>query len=370
MAAAIFYGINAFVLFAVLGSLVFWTRRLIHRLKSGASLPPLVAMKPRESPRWSVGEFILMFGLMILSFAGLSYAANKVGWVKPPVAVEVDSVAEPLTAAPGDQATAEDAPDLLPLLAINTFAGAIAMGITLIWLITISGCTLSHVGLKMHSADVQLGLKGAFWFIPPVLLISMFASMMIPYEHPVLDTLAANKVFGTWLMLFVSTAMIVPAVEEFMFRVLLQGGLQRIADNQHAGSKIADSQAVGAPGDELDRQAVLQLSPEDRPDSWVADAYQPPTATSDATATPYETDSLWRPQSYWPIVVTSVFFALMHLGQGAAPIPLFFLSLGLGYLYRQSGSMIPPLIVHMILNGTTLAVEFSRMAAGIEPTGL
>ena len=60
-------------------------------------------------------------------------------------------------------------------------------------------------------------------------------------------------------------------------------------------------------------------------------------------------------------MITSVLFAGMHFGQGGAPIALFFLSIGLGYLYRQTGSMMPPLIVHVILNSTTMLVEFTRL---------
>ena len=62
----------------------------------------------------------------------------------------------------------------------------------------------------------------------------------------------------------------------------------------------------------------------------------------------------WEPVSYWPLIAASLIFALMHLGQGAAPIPLFLLSVGLGYLYRQTGSLIPCIVLHMILNSITL----------------
>jgi membrane protease YdiL (CAAX protease family) len=50
----------------------------------------------------------------------------------------------------------------------------------------------------------------------------------------------------------------------------------------------------------------------------------------------------------------------MHLGQGAAPIPLFFFSLGVGYLYRQTGRLWPCIIVHFLLNA------FSMIGFGLE----
>jgi hypothetical protein len=51
------------------------------------------------------------------------------------------------------------------------------------------------------------------------------------------------------------------------------------------------------------------------------------------------------------IVVTSLIFALMHLGQGLAPIPLFGFSLLLGFLYQRTGSLLPCISLHMLNNG-------------------
>jgi membrane protease YdiL (CAAX protease family) len=99
---------------------------------------------------------------------------------------------------------------------------------------------------------------------------------------------------------------VTPIFEELLFRVLIQGGFQAMVD-PHS----------------------------EDPDSW-------------------------QPQSWWPIGVASLVFALMHLGQGAAPIPLFVLSLGLGYLYRQTGNITAPVVVHMVLNGLTLIVKFNE----------
>ena len=50
-------------------------------------------------------------------------------------------------------------------------------------------------------------------------------------------------------------------------------------------------------------------------------------------------------------MITSALFAVMHLGQGLAPIPLFVFSLLLGYLYQRTGSLLPCIGLHMINNG-------------------
>jgi membrane protease YdiL (CAAX protease family) len=63
-----------------------------------------------------------------------------------------------------------------------------------------------------------------------------------------------------------------------------------------------------------------------------------------------------------PIVASSALFALMHLGHGPAPIPLFFLAMTLGYIYQRTHRVLPCIIVHALLNGTSLAM----VAVGIE----
>jgi membrane protease YdiL (CAAX protease family) len=69
-------------------------------------------------------------------------------------------------------------------------------------------------------------------------------------------------------------------------------------------------------------------------------------------------------RAYWPGVLTSLLFALVHLGQGPAPISLFFLALGIAYLYRQTGSIWPGIIVHFTLNAlsTTMAIVMTQLA--------
>ena len=357
MARIVFYALNSFVLVAVISSLLFWIHRLVKRFRSPESVGQLVPLTPREKPLWTLGEFFLMFGLSIISIVVLQYTADSLGWLERPEVV-VDAIIPVDETSPAEigPKPAEAAPNLMPMLIINTLAGLISLGMTLLWLKFVAGCSPTHLGLNVRADDLALGFKSAWWFIPPVLIISVLASLLVPYEHPVLETLANTVVPGTWVMLFISTAVIVPFVEEFMFRVMLQGGLQRLADPQTSSLEVTDG-AGADPSEETVRTH----------ETWPADAHQPPAPKPDTMATiEGGTTEAWRPMALWPIVVTSMLFAMMHLGQGAAFIPLFFLSLGLGYLYRQTGRITAPVIVHMILNGVTMVAEFSRIAAGIE----
>jgi hypothetical protein len=66
-----------------------------------------------------------------------------------------------------------------------------------------------------------------------------------------------------------------------------------------------------------------------------------------------------RPLGAMPIIVSSLLFALMHLGQGPAPIALFVFSLVLGFLYRQTHRLWPSMVVHCLLNAVTIVVLFA-----------
>jgi membrane protease YdiL (CAAX protease family) len=60
---------------------------------------------------------------------------------------------------------------------------------------------------------------------------------------------------------------------------------------------------------------------------------------------------------FWiPILISSALFAAMHIGQGPAPIPLFLLAIGLGYIFRKTGSWVPCVIIHFLLNFVSLTV--------------
>jgi len=56
------------------------------------------------------------------------------------------------------------------------------------------------------------------------------------------------------------------------------------------------------------------------------------------------------------IVVTSAFFALMHVPNYTHMPALFFLSCGLGYAYERSGSLFRPILMHVFFNGFSVAV--------------
>jgi membrane protease YdiL (CAAX protease family) len=197
--------------------------------------------------------------------------------------------------------------DFLASIAATSIGGLAGIAIMLLWLRLFDHDAPRKLGLDFCSEDLWLGLKASLLILPPVMLVSAAAAYFVKYEHPVLESLTHVSTPTVLFATFIGTAIVTPLVEEFLVRVLLQGALQGIADR----------------------------------------------GTDEETT--------WTPRAFWPVVVSSLIFSALHFGQGAAPIPLLALSLGLGYLYRQTGSILPPMIVHMVLNGLTLIVEFLKL---------
>lgn len=292
MAQAAYWSISALILLAMPLSAWLWVRLIWRCGGSPENLSHTVPVRPRRRPFWTPADFLVMFGSFAVLTEVFRSAAVSKGWMP----------------APGQAPSQPTEAALLATVAVVAAAGVAALTITLTWLHLFRRDAWRDLGLAIGKDDVRLGLLGAVMILPPVVLISAAVSYFQPYHHPVLESLADAPTPLLFLSMFGSTALLTPLVEEFTFRVLLQGGLQSLFDREPNSDQ-------------------------------------------------------WRPRSYWPVVITSVVFAGMHVGQGAAYIPLFFLSLGLGYLYRQIGKLGPPLIIHLLLNALTLCAEFSRIHA-------
>jgi membrane protease YdiL (CAAX protease family) len=297
MVDAILIAINVLLMIAAAASAAMWIvlirNRILQPDPDVSFLESIVPSRPRSQPLdplWMIASVLVMLGSMILVGSLVSAWMIQQGWMQQPPTAAADMTVESLLAS----------------TVASTIAGLSAAAILITWLRLFHGDAHRQLGLTVTSSDVGLGLKAALMLLPPVLLISAGVNHYVQYEHTVLNVLAELSTPVAIAAIFFGTAIVTPFVEELLFRVLLQGALQGLADRG---------------GDEA---------------------------------------ASWRPQAYWPIVASSAVFASLHLGQGAAPIPLFVLALGLGFLYRQTGCIVVPVIVHMVLNGLTLLVEVAK----------
>jgi len=328
MADILFLLLNGLLILVAVASLAMWVRLLpaIYRQGVRGFADTWLPVKRRECPSWGIPELFIMFGSMMVSGQLLLLVASENGWYKP---------------SERGQAIGDQSPEtLFVVLAISGLANCIAIGVVLLWMWNIDRDNLRNFGLSINRSMIGLGFKAALMTLPPVLALAALANMMVAeYEHEVLDVLQQLQSPRVFAVLFLGTAVVTPIAEEILFRGLVQGGLQRLADRVDG--------YVEMPAPDLDASSGHPAR-----STCSLDAAQ---ASEQENGNPEDTESGdWQPVSYWPVIVASLIFAMMHLGQGAAPIPLFLLSLSLGYLYRQTGSLIPCIVLHMILNSLTL----------------
>ena len=157
-------------------------------------------------------------------------------------------------------------------------------------------------------------------------------------ERPVIE---AVKEAPSGLMLSIATmsaVVVAPVVEEFLFRIVLQGWLEKVE------LRLTGYPPVSSPTDE---------QPLQNPDTLLPTYVEIPPV-------PLTARGLYGlPLGLVPILVSSTLFALVHWGRGAAQIALFLLALVLGYVYQRTHRFVPSMTIHMALNGVSMIMFFA-----------
>lgn len=197
-----------------------------------------------------------------------------------------------------------------------------AMVVSIGYLLLRHRTTFGELGLSIKdlARNIRLGVFGTIMLIPPVMILHLIVSQFVDYKHSTIEQMPAVS-FAVPLF---AAGFAAPIFEEFLFRGVIQGFLQRwgaLGNNDFKGILMGRS---GNAETEMETSAETVDGRE---------------------------DIYWKYFSMtWPIAVSAGIFALMHLGQGAASIPLFFFACGLGYFFWRTHSLIPCIVIHLILN--------------------
>lgn len=220
--------------------------------------------------------------------------------------------------------------------AVANLAG-IATALALIGWRTRASCRDMGVSMRHVLQDFGLGLVAFVMLAPPVYAIQALLVAWFPYRHPLTTLLELAPGSLILAAVFVSAVVAAPIVEEFFYRMLWQGWLQ------DAGRRLEDVRqlVLGNPTSPVGSPAA---SPAPAGPNGPA-AMGPPSRAAEALA----------------IVASSTLFAAMHFSQGPAPIPLFVLALGLGYVYARTGRILPCIVVHILLNGCSLVNKLMEL---------
>ena len=163
---------------------------------------------------------------------------------------------------------------------------------------------------------IGISLVAIILFIPLTYIANGIVSLLVPYSHPLLESLSTQRsTFSLWLAVF-SAVIVAPISEEFMFRGVLFGFFQRI--ERYFTTRI---------GTPLVSNGIFSRSTRNLP--------------------------------YFAILASGLIFGLLHWGHGAAWIPLSLLGMALAYLTHRTGNLLPAIAVHMTLNGFSTVIQFT-----------
>lgn len=245
-------------------------------------------------------------------------------------------------------------------------AGAVAL-----FLLVIRRANARDMGWNMKlPGDL---LYGGFGFVSAVLPVYLLQILLVQVfekarqQHPLIEMLRAERRIDLLVMAVFTAVVVAPLVEEFLFRVLLQGWLEKAVapDVEPIEAEIVGP--VGGEGDALliEPQAwgeplAVQPYAESHVDSPgdALNAYASPQVDLGPRidANSLQPGDVGFLRMWLPIAISAVLFASAHAGTWPDPVPLFMLALALGYVYRQTHRLWPSVVLHMIFNGLALAM--------------
>ncbi len=264
----------------------------------------------------------------------------------------------------------------LSVMAVGSLSYLIVMAGGIWWLRLRYQATADHIGfsLKRGLSDLGVGLAAAAMFLPVVGLISVLVSKGLDteYNHPLINELKSEGTLTAYLLAVFCAVVAAPLVEEFLFRVMLQGWLQSLpwsigqwwslvgCGPDRAARLMADGPVeVPAQATLIDQSPILPVA---------SNPYQPPViepvtavlpATDPADQPPLVASAEGAPEvvvaPVWPSFVAGILFGLAHFDYGLSFIPLSVLGVVLGLLYRARQSIWPCFVVHFVLNGMSMA---------------
>jgi membrane protease YdiL (CAAX protease family) len=333
------------------GCLIAWTVALVQRRRGIPWLP----FSPRRAVPWGLIDLLgILAVLVLMRSASWWWLAQSYGL--PPQARLADL-------SPDEKIRG---------LVASSLASLATLALAIVMVRWRTGADRGDFGIDpgRFSYDLMLGSTGFVMLVVPVFAIQyVLTKLWMETAHPLVQLVREHP--NTWYFLLSSVAAVVvaPLAEEFLFRVFLQGWLEKVAYAMRAGphgeadrSERTAELLVGSPSKGDDGFGA------ERPGSMptTENPYEPPPATD----SPLETDSDHGPEqdasnaataatvlvapAHWPIVLSAALFALAHYEHGPDPVALFLLALGIGYIYQRTHRVVPCIVVHFLVNAVSM----------------
>lgn len=217
---------------------------------------------------------------------------------------------------------------------------------------------LYQLGFSGHrwAGNVVIGC-GAWLLLTPAVqgvhVLALIATRLAgrkPDEHELVRVIQSQGTPVDWALVVLVAVVLAPLLEELLFRGILQPWLARRSWGGLAATLAAFVLALP----QADKQGLalpvflIALTPGLFYAEWLAWRWLPVSNGAPA------------------IYGTSLLFAMSHGGVWPSPVPLFVLSLGLGYVAYRTQGLVAPIVIHALFNGVTIATLL--FFQGGEPT--
>lgn len=230
-------------------------------------------------------------------------------------------------------------------------AGAFVLFAITCWALlgAVFGATETDLGFprdgRQLRRDIAAGIIGCMAAWLPVYAIQYALMKIFEPEglHPVLEQFAAEPTLEMALATFAVALVGAPLFEETMFRLTLQGWLEKFATTERPSLTMSADAS----------EEVVAAAPTLATEAEIADG----DAAID-TGEPQLPGVECRP-SWVAILISGTLFALSHVGQNAAPISLLPLGFVLGYLYQRTHRLAAPIACHALFNAISLLAAWA-----------
>ena len=260
--------------------------------------------------------------------------------------------------------------DMMLLTTVNNLA---AFVIVPVLLFLTSRARASDLGLvsKDSLKDIVRGVLGCFLLLPLIYLVMGLALLIWkPTSHPLQNMIVANPSMKVAVLAYISAVVAAPATEELLFRGVLLAWLWKLGTRlKRAPSPWSELGVTDlAEGPEF---IPIEVDSAGTPYESTAPAvsfsqeYMAPAVAISPQTEP--TMVLEETPRRWVMVLANVaasaLFAGLHFAQWPAPLPLFVLAMGMGYLYQRTGSLLAPIALHAVFNGLSTTLMFLSATA-------
>jgi membrane protease YdiL (CAAX protease family) len=308
--------------------------------------PPLIAWQPRRSVPWGLVDLIGILLIFVAASAVASFVLRQ--WTQMP---------------PGGDLQKLTLDQRQLLTAANMAVSLIVLAIGLALITIRVGASWRDFGWSLEGAgrNLQRGLIGFVMLAPPVYALQgVLVYFWKPSAHPLMEMFKGSPNIAFFATLVAAAVVVAPLTEEMLFRILLQGWLERACGGRRSAQEVLfghiHSEPTIQPSLEITEigGAVALAPPAPNPFAAPQFPVPPILAPNLELADSAEQPELRGLRAWIPIGISSIIFALLHYSHGPDWVALTLLAAGMGYLYQRTHSIIPSLIVHMCLNGLSM----------------